>query len=109
MNCERFWEHLSSQSWFRGQTSLISKRRPSPPLDRTLVLNVSSNSKTHNNRNYPLLLAGGKGPGVKHGQYLRYKENQMPLPNLFVTMLDRLGIPTEHFADSTAEFSDILA
>ena len=78
-------------------------------LDRTLVLYGSSNSRTHNNHNYPLLLAGGRGLGVKHGQYLRYNEKDMRLSNLFLTMLDRLGVSADRFADSTGEFSDILA
>jgi hypothetical protein len=78
-------------------------------LDHTLVLYGSSNSRTHNNHNYPLLLAGGRGLGVKHGQYLRYNEREMRLSNLFLTMLDRLGIPAEQFADSSGEFTDILA
>lgn len=78
-------------------------------LDRTLVLYGSSNSRTHNNHNYPLLLAGGRGLGVRHGQYLRYNEKDMRLSNLFLTMLDRLGVSADRFADSTGEFSDILA
>ena len=78
-------------------------------LDRTLVLYGSSNSRTHNNHNYPLLLAGGKGLGVRHGQYLRYNEKEMRLSNLYLTMLDRLGIPSQKFADSTGEFTDILS
>ena len=76
-------------------------------LDRTLVFYGSSNSKTHQNRNYPLLLAGGRGLGTRHGQYLRFDETT-PLANLFVTMLDRLGVPVESFADSTGEMSDVV-
>ena len=75
-------------------------------LDRTLVLYGSSNSRTHQNRNYPLLLAGGSKLGLNHGQYLRFEE-KTPLANLFVTMLDRLGTPVESFADSTGEMSEV--
>jgi hypothetical protein len=75
-------------------------------LDRTIVLYGSSNSRTHNNRNYPLVLAGGKGLGLKHGQYLRYKDN-LPLANLFVTILHRLGIESPSFADSSGELTDV--
>ena len=78
-------------------------------LDRTLVLYGSSNSRTHNNHNYPLLLAGGRGLGVTHGQYLRYNERDMRLSNLFLTLLDRLGVQADRFGDSTGEFTDILA
>ena len=76
-------------------------------LDRTIVLYGSSNSRTHNNRNYPLVLAGGNSLGMKHGQYLRYKDD-IPLSNLFVTVLDRLGVPVPSFADSTGELSDLF-
>ena len=41
-------------------------------LDHTLVLDGSSNSRTHQNRNYPLVLARGTGMGLKHGHYRRY-------------------------------------
>ncbi|QDU99010.1 DUF1552 domain-containing protein [Lignipirellula cremea] len=76
-------------------------------LDHTLVLYGSSNSKTHQNRNYPLIVAGGRKLGMAHGQYLQYTE-ETPLANLFVTMLDRANIPVESFADSTGELSQLL-
>lgn len=73
-------------------------------LDRTMVLYGSSNSRTHLNRNYPLVLAGGKKLGLRHGRFLKLGE-QMPLSNVFVTMLDRLKVPVESFVDSTGECS----
>ena len=75
-------------------------------LDQTMVFYGSSNSKTHQNRNYPLLLAGGRGLGIRHGQYFRFDE-KTPLANAFVTMLDRLGVPVESFSDSTGEMSEL--
>ncbi len=69
-------------------------------LDSTLVLYGSSNSRTHQNVNYPLLLAGGRKLGLKHDQYLRFSE-KTPMSNLFVTMLQAMGIDEEHFVDST--------
>ncbi len=78
-------------------------------LDRTIVLYGSSNSKTHNNHNYPLLLAGGRGLGLTHGQYLKYNERDMRLSNLYATVLNRLGVNDERFSDSTGEMTDILA
>lgn len=75
-------------------------------LDRTLVFYGSSNSKTHNNNNYPLLLAGGNSLGVRHGQFLKYS-SKVPLSNLFVTIMNRLDVPTEKFADSSGELTEI--
>lgn len=69
-------------------------------LDRTLVVYGSSNSRTHQNRNYPLLLSGGNRLGLKHNQYLHFDE-KTPMSNLFVTMLQALGIESEQFVDST--------
>ena len=45
--------------------------------------------------------------GLKHGQYLRFGEDT-PLANLFVTMLDRIGVPVDTFADSTGEMSEVI-
>ncbi len=75
-------------------------------LDRTLVLYGSSNSRTHQNRNYPLLLAGGGKLGLKHGQYLRFTE-QTPMSNVFVTMLQAMGIERERFVDSTGPLAGL--
>ncbi len=77
-------------------------------LDRTMVFYGSSNSKTHNNTNYPLMLAGGRGLGMQHGQYLKL-DTKTPLANVFVTMLDRLKVPVDSFADSTGDMPAILA
>ncbi|MCB1227876.1 MAG: DUF1552 domain-containing protein [Verrucomicrobiales bacterium] len=69
-------------------------------LDRTLVLYGSSNSKTHVNKDYPLLLAGGRKLGIKHNHYLKFGDD-VPMSNLFVTLLQAMGIATDRFADST--------
>lgn len=76
-------------------------------LDRSLVLYGSSNSQTHNNKNYPLVLAGGHGLGMKHGSYHQLSES-IPMANLFVTMLNRIGVPTASFGDSDGELSEIV-
>ncbi|MCP4191906.1 MAG: DUF1552 domain-containing protein [Planctomycetaceae bacterium] len=70
-------------------------------LDRTCVLYGSnlSNANRHDNTNLPVLLAGG---GFQHGQHLAFDEqNNVPLSNVFVSMLNQIGIPTESFASST--------
>jgi hypothetical protein len=70
-------------------------------LDRTTVF-FSSNladASTHGVKNMPVLLAGG---GFKHGQHLAFDPNSNPpLCNLFVSMLQRLGLEVDRFASST--------
>jgi hypothetical protein len=78
-----------------------TREREGSLLDRTLVLLGSNlgNGSNHNCKNMPIILAGG---GFDHGQHLAFdSENNEPLPNLFVTMLQRLGIETDSFASST--------
>ncbi|MEM0968075.1 MAG: hypothetical protein AAGJ31_01880, partial [Verrucomicrobiota bacterium] len=69
-------------------------------LDSTTVLYGSSNSYTHTNTNYPLILAGGRSLGYQHGQYRTF-EKDVPLSNLFVTIQNRMGVGENQFADST--------
>jgi hypothetical protein len=73
-------------------------------LDRTMVLYGSNlgNANTHVTTNLPTLLAGG---GFKHGSHLAFDtERNYPLPNLFVSMLQRMGLEVDRFASSTGTF-----
>ena len=76
-------------------------------LDHTVVLYGSSNSNTHNNRNYPLVVAGGDKLGLKHGAYHRFGED-VPMSNLFVTIMNRVGYETPSFVDSTGELTELV-
>jgi hypothetical protein len=97
-------------------------------LDNTLLLFGSASSAFHLSRNYPLILAGGKQMGFEHGQYFNHagmnfqggpwlgkrepwqddaKGEDLPLANLFVTMLQRLGVATDAFADSTGAVAGV--
>lgn len=70
-------------------------------LDRTMVLFGSNlgNASSHSCKNLPILLAGG---GFRHGQHLAFDaDNPPPLSNLYVTMLQRLGIDADTFGTST--------
>ena len=97
-----------------GQLAYFLRRLKDTPegdaslLDRTLVLYGSSNSQTHVNLNYPLLVAGGRELGLSHGTFREFGAD-VPLSNLFVTLLERLGVPPGSFADSTGAMSEILA
>ncbi len=70
-------------------------------FDRTMVLYGSNlgNANTHVTTNLPTLFAGG---GFRHGQHLGFDTtHNYPLPNLFVSMLQRMGIEADKFATST--------
>jgi hypothetical protein len=115
----RFVERLRSTPEPAGSGSM---------LDNTLVFYGSASSAFHLSRNYPLILAGAKNMGFKHGQYIniagssfqggpwmgdrepwqdKATSQDVPLSNLFVTMLQRLGVSTKSFADSTSAFEGV--
>ncbi len=102
-------------------------------LDRTMVLFGSGMSygHSHSNSNLPILLAGGRGLGLKHGQHLDYnrprggdytlkydewlnlsgppKDQKARLSNVLLTMLQKMEVEAERFVDSLGPVSEILA
>ncbi len=78
-----------------------------PLLDRTMILYGSNlgDANAHSTTNMPTLFAGG---GFKHAGHLAFDRAQnYPLPNLFVSMLQRMGIEVEKFASSTGTMSGL--
>jgi hypothetical protein len=71
----------------------------------TVLLGSHMHSGSHDNRNLPIILAGG---GFNHGQHLAFdRDNNYPLANLYVSMLQRLGIDVDHFASSTGTMTGV--
>lgn len=76
-------------------------------LDSTQVLygTCMGSANSHSNKNLPVLLAGG---GFQHGQHLAFDiENNYPLSNLYVSMLQRLGIETDTFSTGQAAMTGL--
>jgi hypothetical protein len=70
-------------------------------LDRTMILTGSSlgNASSHDTHNLPMLLAGG---GFRHGRHLAFDtKKNAPLSNVFVSMLQQLGLEIDKFGTST--------
>ena len=104
-----------------------------PLLDRTMVLFGSGMSygHSHANSNLPILLAGGRGLGLKHGRHIDYnkphikedytlsydewrglcgkpKDDKARLSNVMLTMLQKMEVPTEKFVDSIGPVSELI-
>ena len=77
-------------------------------LDHTLILYGSNmgDANTHDNTNLPILLAGG---GFRHGQHVAFKRDQnKPLSNLFVTMLQQMNLEVDAFGSSTGTIGELV-
>lgn len=76
-------------------------------LDRTMVLygTCMGSANSHSNTNLPVLLAGG---GFRHGKHLSFDQNNnYPLSNLYVSMLQRLGLPIDRFSSGTSTMTGL--
>lgn len=89
-------------------TSLKQKREGNATLlDNTMVLFGSNlgNANSHDWHNLPLVLAGG---GFRHGRHLAFDTgNNTPMCNLFVTMLQSMGMETASFGSSTGTIKEL--
>jgi hypothetical protein len=76
-------------------------------LDRSLILYGSnlSNPTAHSQRDLPIIVAGGAAGRIAGGRYLNFPGDTTPLTNLYLTMLDKVGVPTEKLGDSTGKLN----
>lgn len=92
---------------------LLEKMKAVPEGDGSLLDNsmicygsAISDGNRHNNEDLPILLAGRGGGTIDPGRHLRY-QREIPLCNLFMSMLDRVGAPVDFIGDSTGRLSDL--
>jgi hypothetical protein len=76
-------------------------------LDHSLVLYGSNLSvpTSHSQRDLPIIVAGGAAGRVAGGRSITLPGDETPLTNLYLTMLDKVGVPTEKLGDSTGRFN----
>jgi hypothetical protein len=101
--------HKINEYQFRQFAYLVDKLSKLPEgdgnmLDYTLFMYGTgiSDSNTHFHDDLPIALIGGKAAGIKGGRYIRNPKGT-PLANLHITILDKLGVPTEKLGDSTGK------
>ncbi len=78
-------------------------------LDHSLLLYGSGigNPNVHDHTNLPILVAGGAAGGMKGGRHLRY-DQPTPLANLHLTLLDKVGVRLDSFADSNGKLNELF-
>jgi len=128
--------NIEQFSYFLDRLSEVTDA-DGPLLDTTIALYGSGMAygHSHGNANLPLVLAGGKSLGIKHGRHLDYNAMATPdgfdyqpnqpgalvrichkpvnpkahMSNLLLTLAQKMDVPIEKFGDSTAEASELLA
>jgi hypothetical protein len=101
--------------WHVGQFAyLLDRLRSIREGERTLLDNSMimcgsslSDGDRHDPNNLPILLGGGGGGRIRGGRHIASPKNT-PLCNLYVSMLDCMGVPAERFGDSTGPLRGLL-
>ncbi|MEM7235581.1 MAG: DUF1552 domain-containing protein, partial [Planctomycetota bacterium] len=78
-------------------------------LDHTVLMMGGSQISSHSGKNFPMLLAGGKSLGFRHGQHLKWKGDMKSASDLYLTILRQMGCPVKNFKESKGVLSEILA
>ena len=78
-------------------------------LDSTLLLYGSGigNPNIHDHTNLPTLVAGGAATGMRGNRHIRYHQ-PTPLANLHLSLLDRVGVRLDAFADSDGKLEELF-
>ena len=99
--------HKVNEYHFQQFAYLVEKLAAAPEgegtlLDHTALLYGTgiSDSNTHFHDDLPVAVVGGQAAGIRGGRYVRHQEGT-PIANLYVTLLDRLGVHVDSFGDST--------
>jgi hypothetical protein len=95
--------HVEQFAYFLGKLKSIPEG-DGTLLDHTIVLYGSglSDGNRHTHHQLPVLVAGGSIAGFKSGRHVRYAP-ETPMNNLFLTILDRMGVPAHALGDANGE------
>ena len=78
-------------------------------LDHTVLLLGGSQISSHNGGSFPMLLAGGRKLGFKHGQHIKWPGGTKPASDLYLTILQQMGCPVKSFRESSGPIGEILS
>jgi hypothetical protein len=78
-------------------------------LDHSLLLYGSGigDPNVHDHTNLPVIVAGGAAGGMKGGRHIRYKD-PVPLANLHLTLMQKVGVKIDSFADSNGKINELF-
>ena len=94
---------------------VVQKLKSTPEGDGSLLDNCMilygagiSDGNRHNNENLPIVIAGRAGGTIRTGRHISY-DFETPMSNLFLSMMDRMGVHADTFGDSTGRLRGLDA
>jgi len=105
--------HKINEYHFQQFAHLVKRMEAMPEgdgtmLDHTVFLYGTgiSDSNTHFHDDLPVAVVGGQAAGIRGGRYVRHAQGT-PIANLYVSLLDRLGVHVDSFGDSTGRIGTL--
>lgn len=105
--------HKVNEYQFQQFAHLVRKLAATPEGDGTLLDHTAllygtgiSDSNTHFHDDLPVAIVGGQAAGIRGGRYVRHPEGT-PIANVYVSLLDHLGVRVDSFGDSTGRIETL--
>jgi hypothetical protein len=94
--------HMEQFAYLVGKLAAVKEANGTSLLDNVMLVYGSGigDGNRHNHDELPILLVGKGGGTIQTGRHLKFPK-ETPLMNLYLSLFDRLGCPTERFGDST--------
>ena len=101
--------HVEQLAYILGRMQAIKEVDGNTLLDNSMIVYGAgiSDGDRHNHDDLPVLFAGKAGGAVATGRHIRYAPNT-PMTNLYVSMLDRVGVHGETLGDSTGKLHGLF-
>jgi hypothetical protein len=99
--------HMTQFAYFLKRLKEIKEGEGSL-LDNCMLVYGSgiADGNSHNHDNLPVILAGGGGGTLHPGRHVKF-QGRVPMTNLYLSMLERMGVPTDRLGDSTGKLANI--
>src|SRR5690606_1643343 len=100
--------HIEQFAYLLGKLKETREADGSSLLDNVMIVYGSGigDGNRHNHNDLPVLFAGHGGGTIKTGRHIKYSRDT-PMNNLYLSMLDRVGAPTDSFGDSTGRLEKL--
>ncbi len=100
--------YMQQLAYFLERMEALKDPDGSSVLDNSMVVYGSaiSDGDVHNHDDLPIVVAGGGGGTLTPGRHVDFGRD-VPMTNLYLSMLDRMGVPLDRFADSTGRVNNL--
>ena len=99
---------MQQLAYFLKRLDGMQEADGSSVLDNSMILYgcAISDGNRHLHHDLPIVLAGGGGGTLSAGRHVQL-DQELPMPNLLLSLLDRMGVHADRLGDSTGRFEGI--